>query len=59
MYHGWSFGCRGAGESPGTPKLHAHATNFDAVDKYESIWVKTAGSKASFPHLEIDGYYNH
>src|SRR5262245_48136660 len=32
-YHGWSFDCRGQGESPGTPKLYACAGTFDAREE--------------------------
>src|ERR1700694_5518357 len=31
-YHGWTFAPTGAGESPGTPKLHACAESFDCQD---------------------------
>src|SRR4051794_31815501 len=27
-YHGWTFDCRGRGESPGTPRLHAQVEAF-------------------------------
>ena len=33
VYHGWSFNCQGTGESPGTPKLYAAATRFEAIEK--------------------------
>jgi phenylpropionate dioxygenase-like ring-hydroxylating dioxygenase large terminal subunit len=58
MYHGWTFDCHGAGESPATPKLYATAARFDAVEKQEAIWVKSAGSRPAFPVFDIDGYYN-
>jgi hypothetical protein len=58
VYHGWSFNCQGTGESPGTPKLYAAATRFEAVEKHGAIWVKSAGSRPVFPPLDIDGYYN-
>jgi phenylpropionate dioxygenase-like ring-hydroxylating dioxygenase large terminal subunit len=58
MYHGWSFTCEGAGESPATPKLYANATPFDVVEEHEAIWVKAAGSERVLPRFEIDGYYN-
>jgi len=58
MYHGWSFDCQGAGESPGSPKLFAQAGKFDAVEKHGAIWVKSADSTPVFPPVETDGYYN-
>lgn len=50
MYHGWTFDCQGNGESPGTPKLHACASTFDACEKYGYIWVK---SKQSTPQMPV------
>ena len=32
-YHGWSFDRHGAGESPGSPKLHTNAPAFEVVEK--------------------------
>ncbi len=58
MYHGWSFDCQGEGESPATPKLYAQAGKYDAVEKHQAIWVKSAGSNPVFPHFDVDGYYN-
>jgi phenylpropionate dioxygenase-like ring-hydroxylating dioxygenase large terminal subunit len=58
MYHGWTFTCQGAGESPGTPKLHATAVSFDAVERHQAIWVKASGSEPAFPAFDIDGHYN-
>jgi nitrite reductase/ring-hydroxylating ferredoxin subunit len=58
MYHGWSFTCQGAGESPATPKLYASAVKFDAIEKHRAIWVKSADSRPVFPQLDVDGYYN-
>jgi phenylpropionate dioxygenase-like ring-hydroxylating dioxygenase large terminal subunit len=58
LYHGWSFNCRGEGESPATPKLYAQAKKFDAIDKHEAIWVKAAGVSPVFPAFQVDGYYN-
>ena len=39
-YHGWTFTPDGQGESPGTPKLHACATSYDAREEHGAIWVK-------------------
>jgi len=58
LYHGWSFSCQGAGESPASPKLYANAVAFDAAEKHQAIWVKAAGAEAVFPCLDVDGYYN-
>jgi phenylpropionate dioxygenase-like ring-hydroxylating dioxygenase large terminal subunit len=60
-YHGWTYDCRGAGESPGTPKLHATARRFDAVERLGVIWVKAAESQPEFPHFPTpatDGYFH-
>jgi vanillate O-demethylase monooxygenase subunit len=56
-YHGWSFDARGAGESPGTPKLRTCAPHLEAVERYDAIWVKAEGATARFPVLEPDGYH--
>jgi phenylpropionate dioxygenase-like ring-hydroxylating dioxygenase large terminal subunit len=57
-YHGWTYDCEGHGESPGTPKLHACAESFEAVDRLGAIWIKPRGVDAVFPHFDIDGYYH-
>jgi phenylpropionate dioxygenase-like ring-hydroxylating dioxygenase large terminal subunit len=57
-YHGWTFDRFGAGESPGTPKLHATVSNFDTLERYGAIWVKARGTKAAFPHFDVEGYYH-
>src|SRR5581483_7069267 len=44
LYHGWTFDCQGQGESPGTPKLHACAEAFEAVERHGAVWVKSAQS---------------
>jgi vanillate O-demethylase monooxygenase subunit len=59
-YHGWTFDCGGAGQSPGTPKLHATARRFDACERFGVIWVKSAESQPDFPDIPIvatDGYF--
>jgi phenylpropionate dioxygenase-like ring-hydroxylating dioxygenase large terminal subunit len=61
LYHGWTFDCIGAGQSPGTPKLHAEARRYDALERHGVIWVKSAASQPEFPpfpSLEADGYYH-
>jgi nitrite reductase/ring-hydroxylating ferredoxin subunit len=60
-YHGWTFDCRGAGQSPGTPRLHAAAPTFDALEHLGVIWVKPARSTPEFPRfptLADDGYFH-
>jgi phenylpropionate dioxygenase-like ring-hydroxylating dioxygenase large terminal subunit len=51
MYHGWTFDCQGRGESPGTPKLHATARRFEALDRHGVIWIKSAHSQPDFPQF--------
>jgi phenylpropionate dioxygenase-like ring-hydroxylating dioxygenase large terminal subunit len=55
-YHGWTFARDGNGESPGTPKLHACATSYDAREEHGVIWIKPAASDAVFPKLDVHGY---
>ena len=57
-YHGWTYTCDGQGESPGTPKLHACAESYEAVDRFGAIWVKPRTAAATFPHFDVDGYYH-
>jgi phenylpropionate dioxygenase-like ring-hydroxylating dioxygenase large terminal subunit len=60
-YHGWTYDCRGNGQSPGTPKLHACARHFDALERLGVIWVKSADSRPefpTFPTLANDGYFH-
>jgi phenylpropionate dioxygenase-like ring-hydroxylating dioxygenase large terminal subunit len=60
-YHGWTFDCRGAGESPATPKMHALARPFEATERLGVIWVKSVESQPVFPRfptLAADGYFH-
>ena len=57
-YHGWTYDCEGHGESPGTPKLHACAESFEAVESFGAIWVKPRDASAVFPHFDVDGWYH-
>jgi phenylpropionate dioxygenase-like ring-hydroxylating dioxygenase large terminal subunit len=56
MYHGWSFDCEGNGESPGTPKMHACASTWDACEKYGYVWVKSKQSQPKLPEFDVDGW---
>jgi phenylpropionate dioxygenase-like ring-hydroxylating dioxygenase large terminal subunit len=55
-YHGWSFDCAGNGESPGTPKLTACASTWDACEKYGYVWVKSKQSQPKMPELDTAGW---
>jgi len=55
-YHGWTFDRDGCGESPGTPKLHACVTAYDAIEAYGAVWVKSKDSAPAFPHFDVAGY---
>ena len=55
-YHGWTFDCAGNGESPGTPKMHASASIWDACEKHGYIWVKSKASAPVFPHFDVEGW---
>jgi phenylpropionate dioxygenase-like ring-hydroxylating dioxygenase large terminal subunit len=56
-YHGWTFTCQGAGESPGTPKLHACAPHLEVVERHGAIWVKPPDVQAVFPQFDVEGHY--
>ncbi len=58
LYHGWTYDCQGAGESPATPKLYACARRYDVVERHGAIWVKDPAAQAEFPPFDVDGYYN-
>ena len=55
-YHGWTYDRHGAGESPGTPKLHATASHFDTAERYGAIWIKAPGGEAALPEFQVEGY---
>ncbi|NUM52040.1 MAG: aromatic ring-hydroxylating dioxygenase subunit alpha [Candidatus Hydrogenedentes bacterium] len=56
-YHGWTFDCSGAGESPGTPKLHAQAKHYEVREQYGAVWIRRAGGETAFPEFEVAGYH--
>lgn len=56
-YHGWTFATDGQGESPGTPKLHACATSYEAREEYGAVWVRRAGASTEFPVFDRAGYH--
>lgn len=55
-YHGWTFDCNGNGESPGTPKMNACASTWDAREDHGYIWVKSRESKPVFPDFGVGGW---
>jgi phenylpropionate dioxygenase-like ring-hydroxylating dioxygenase large terminal subunit len=55
-YHGWTFDKHGQGESPGTPKLHACATAYEAREEHGAIWVKSRDSAPVFPPFDVASY---
>lgn len=55
-YHGWTFDTKGAGESPGTPKLRACAVHYETAEQYGYAWIKSPGSEAILPQFDVDGY---
>jgi phenylpropionate dioxygenase-like ring-hydroxylating dioxygenase large terminal subunit len=57
-YHGWTYDCEGHGKSPGTPRLHARAVHYDAIERHGAIWVKSTSSDPIFPQFETEGYYH-
>ncbi|MEI8378843.1 MAG: Rieske 2Fe-2S domain-containing protein [Planctomycetota bacterium] len=48
-YHGWTFDRNGAGQSPGTPKLHTQATTYETREAHGYIWGRLAGADTLFP----------
>src|SRR5437588_10668365 len=58
LYHGWTYNCAGAGESPATPKLFANANAFETTEKHGFIWLKSCDSNPVFPPSDVDGWYN-
>src|SRR5208282_3461521 len=57
-YHGWTYDCRGDGESPGTPKLYATAVHYQSVERHGVVWIKSAASSPEFPDFDVEGYYH-
>lgn len=57
-YHGWTYDARGAGESPGTPKLHVQVDSYEALERHGVIWVKSLESSPSFPDFLPQEYYH-
>jgi hypothetical protein len=55
-YHGWTFDACGRGESPGTPKLTACATTYDAREEHGLVWLKSRESNPAFPALDTEGF---
>ena len=55
-YHGWTYDCAGAGESPGTPKLHAQAGCYEVEVRHDWIWIRAAGAQTAMPEFDVAGY---
>lgn len=55
-YHGWTFDPCGHGESPGTPKMTACTTSFDAREEHGLVWLKSRTGDPPFPRLDVAGY---
>jgi vanillate O-demethylase monooxygenase subunit len=56
QYHGWTFDCHGAGESPGTPKLRANVGCYEVREAYGWIWIRSRGADTRFPEFDVEGY---
>lgn len=56
-YHGWTFNCRGEGESPGTPKLHANTKSYDVCKFQDMIWIKNRGPERPISELDPGGLF--
>jgi phenylpropionate dioxygenase-like ring-hydroxylating dioxygenase large terminal subunit len=57
-YHGWSFDCQGAGESPGTPKLHACAASLAAEEAHGAVWIRARESTQPLPVIDHGRFVN-
>lgn len=55
-YHAWRYAPTGKAFSPSTPKLNFCAPSFMAIERYGTIWVKSADSSASFPDFKIQDH---
>src|SRR6266403_3407457 len=55
-YHGWSFTCDGAGESPSAPKTQACITSYACAEASGAIWGKARESRQELPTLTMDGW---
>lgn len=56
-YHGWTFDALGAGESPGTPKLHAKAYCYETRECHGAVWLRNHGAATAFPEFNVEGYH--
>lgn len=55
-YHGWTFNRQGAGESPGTPRLHTRAPAYYVKEAHGYVWARRADSEANFPVIDAPGF---
>lgn len=55
-YHGWTFDRKGAGESPGTPRLHTQAPTYEVIVAHGFVWARKADSVTSFPIIDAPGF---
>lgn len=55
-YHGWTFDRHGAGESPGTPKLHTQAPQYETREAHGFVWAREAGADTEFPQIEASEF---
>ncbi|MEM9947545.1 MAG: Rieske 2Fe-2S domain-containing protein [Cyanobacteria bacterium P01_D01_bin.36] len=55
-YHAWRYADDGKGVSPSTPKLKPCVSAFTVVERYGIIWIKSAGSSASFPEFNLQDH---
>jgi phenylpropionate dioxygenase-like ring-hydroxylating dioxygenase large terminal subunit len=51
-YHGWKFDRDGAGESPGTPKLHTQAVAYETREEHGYVWGREFGAQTTFPIID-------
>jgi vanillate O-demethylase monooxygenase subunit len=55
-YHAWSYSYSGEVKSPSTPNLRIHTRQYNAIERYGAIWIKSFRSEASFPNIDTAGY---
>ena len=55
-YHGWLAAPCGTVTSPGAPNLRTRTLHYDTREHLGVVWIKRAGSAATFPVFDVDGY---
>lgn len=54
-YHAWHYDSCGNVTSLNSPKIKACIESFDAIEKYDAVWIRRK-SESKFPELEVGNY---